>query len=695
MPIAAGRRRSPVYTGNGVTRQFDAPFRVLSTRDVRVFVKDLENNVRELTWGVDYTVSIPQADTSAIVHLSNPLPNGHKLLIIGGAPYEQPTAFSDASTIRPSTLTRALDRLAIQVQQLDDRVTEAVVRPPFAAADTTPRVLLGDGTAPLANHAIPRTGGGQLTGQVELTAAPTSPQHLATKGYVDSQDALLVPRTGNVTVTGQITMTAAPTNDQHLATKGYVDTRVQQGGSGGGLPDAPSDGVAYVRRNAGWVSADARYVGLLPSAAAIPAGTTAQRPASPPAGATRWNTTTGLLEVYGGTSWIGIGAGGEDRLRWADTAADLGGGSGFTWPGLYRRTGANSWAFEPRLNPGLAYRHLPAPSGGGPANADPWSPVHVFGSAAPHTSLSAANLNLNAGKVLITVFTARDASPPPVASVTHPALSNFVTRDGRPTLDGTSWKGRVTVIEANCSGGAGTLTVNLEAESWVTICHVRHVAAGQIGAFLGVAQSNHVTNVPNVSVSRTGGSPKVDLALVHGLNSVENAIFNVSRDEASLQRGNISPWIRAASTSGANNIDDVQQTFSISTGQIAAGRAVILQWAGPGGSGGSADYTVTLDDLGKKLICQPGTTNVTLPVLTLPNGTDTNGQTGIEHFLAVEVPPNATLNLIRGTGASFWKGPNSGNVAGATVTSNATQRKLIGLITRHDGLWQIVSGEVD
>ena len=694
MPVPAGQRRSPIYTGNGVTRQFDAPFRVLSTRDVRVFVKDLENNVRELTWGVDYTVTIPQADTSTIVHLSNPLPNGHQLLIISGAPYEQPTAFTDASTIRPSTLTRALDRLAIQIQQLDDRVSEAVVRPPFAATDTTPRVLIGNGTAPLADHAIPRSGGGQLTGQVELTAAPTSPQHLATKSYVDSQNALLVPRTGNVTVTGQITMTAAPTNDQHLATKGYVDARIGQG-SGSGLPDAPSDDVAYVRRNASWVSADARYVGLLASAAAIPAGTTAQRPASPPTGATRWNTTTGLLEVYGGTSWIGIGAGGEDQLRWADTAADLGGGSGFLWPGLYRRTGPNTWAFEPRLNPGLVYRHLPAPSSGEPVNADPWSPVHVFGYSGVHTSVSAPNLTLVAGKVVIIAFTDHGSNPPSIDSITHPALSGFVTRDPIATYDNGSRRGLMSVVEAISSGGTGTLTVNFSSSSWVTICHVRHVAANRIGAFLGVTQSDYLQNVASVSISRTGGNPKVDLALIHAIPTVSAATFNVSRNASSLQEGNFNTWIRAASTSGAQNIDNVPQTFSFASGLIGHGRAALLQWAGPSGSSGNTDYTVTLNDLGKKLICQPGVTNLTLPVLSLPNGTDNNGQIGIEHFLAVEVPPNATLNLIRGTGATFWTGPNSGNVNQATVTSNATQRKLIGLITRHNGLWQVVSGEVD
>jgi hypothetical protein len=35
----------------------------------------------------------------------------------------------------------------------------------------------------------------------------------------------------------------------------------------------------------------------------LPAGTTAQRPASPATGQMRFNTTTSRVEVYNGTSW--------------------------------------------------------------------------------------------------------------------------------------------------------------------------------------------------------------------------------------------------------------------------------------------------------------------------------------------------------------------------------------------------------
>ena len=39
----------------------------------------------------------------------------------------------------------------------------------------------------------------------------------------------------------------------------------------------------------------------------VPAGTTAQRPASPTLGMWRFNTTLGYLEVYNGSSWVRFG----------------------------------------------------------------------------------------------------------------------------------------------------------------------------------------------------------------------------------------------------------------------------------------------------------------------------------------------------------------------------------------------------
>lgn len=61
-----------------------------------------------------------------------------------------------------------------------------------------------------------------------------------------------------------------------------------------------------------WVAAINTSVVLKTSStgsAQIPAGTTAQRDVAPATGSLRWNTTTSLVEVYTGSTWVGPNGG--------------------------------------------------------------------------------------------------------------------------------------------------------------------------------------------------------------------------------------------------------------------------------------------------------------------------------------------------------------------------------------------------
>lgn len=57
-------------------------------------------------------------------------------------------------------------------------------------------------------------------------------------------------------------------------------------------------------------------------AIAVPAGTTAQQPVSPPIGSNRFNTTTGVMEVYNGTCWQNINTPpiGSSYIQWFNVA---------------------------------------------------------------------------------------------------------------------------------------------------------------------------------------------------------------------------------------------------------------------------------------------------------------------------------------------------------------------------------------
>ncbi len=82
------------------------------------------------------------------------------------------------------------------------------------------------------------------------------------------------------------------------------------GNSGANLTVGIAGGFAFVINGNTNITGDLVGTGLIQGATGkfgteltIPSGTTATRPASPLAGSTRFNTDTGMLEVYSGTAW--------------------------------------------------------------------------------------------------------------------------------------------------------------------------------------------------------------------------------------------------------------------------------------------------------------------------------------------------------------------------------------------------------
>jgi hypothetical protein len=127
-----------------------------------------------------------------------------------------------------------------------------------------------NGTQFLPANFLPLTGG-TLTGLLTLGVAPSGPWDAATKKYVDDSITTVngnfanyLPLaggtlTGNVTFSsGMLALFADPASPMQAATKQYVDTKFA-----GliGIPDAPSDGTPYGRKNAVWVDVSRIDVG--------------------------------------------------------------------------------------------------------------------------------------------------------------------------------------------------------------------------------------------------------------------------------------------------------------------------------------------------------------------------------------------------------------------------------------------------
>lgn len=86
-------------------------------------------------------------------------------------------------------------------------------------------VLTGEITSHTHDTNYLKLSGGTLTNFLTLHADPTSALHAASKGYVDTADALKLNLSGG-TMTGFITLSADPSLALHAASKQYVDNQV-------------------------------------------------------------------------------------------------------------------------------------------------------------------------------------------------------------------------------------------------------------------------------------------------------------------------------------------------------------------------------------------------------------------------------------------------------------------------------------
>lgn len=132
MTVSATPRRSPTYTGNGTTVSFPFAFKVFGETDVSVVRADAAGIETVLMPGADFMVAV-NADQDATpggsVILTAAPSEATRITIVGSIPLDQPTDLPDGGAYRAQSVENALDRLAMQVQQVNDK-TERALRAP-------------------------------------------------------------------------------------------------------------------------------------------------------------------------------------------------------------------------------------------------------------------------------------------------------------------------------------------------------------------------------------------------------------------------------------------------------------------------------------------------------------------------------------------------------------------------------------
>jgi hypothetical protein len=128
MTVPATTRKAGPFTGNGSQTVFPFTFKIFATTDVKVTQADLSSVETVLSSG--YTVSMNSdqvASPGGSVTLTTALPTGYKLSLTGNLPYDQTLALPGGGNFNPTVLESDLDRVTMQLQQLNEAISRAVV----------------------------------------------------------------------------------------------------------------------------------------------------------------------------------------------------------------------------------------------------------------------------------------------------------------------------------------------------------------------------------------------------------------------------------------------------------------------------------------------------------------------------------------------------------------------------------------
>ena len=132
MAIQSEIRKSDLYAGNGVQKDFTFAFKLLKAEDAEVHIA-LAGESDTVLGARDFVCTLnsdQDVNPGGKITLNAPLPEGATLVVISGEAYVQPTVFTNRGAFFPTVLNDSLDRLTILCQQLLEKVKRAVTTDP-------------------------------------------------------------------------------------------------------------------------------------------------------------------------------------------------------------------------------------------------------------------------------------------------------------------------------------------------------------------------------------------------------------------------------------------------------------------------------------------------------------------------------------------------------------------------------------
>ena len=195
MTVASATAKSGPYTGNGSQTVFAYGFKIFANTELQVIRTSVAGADTTLTLTTDYTVSGVGADAGGNVTCTTAPASGEKITILRNVALTQLTDLRQQGGFYPEVHERVFDRLAMAVQQVNEKADRSVKVSPSAA--TTPDALLASIATSEANAAT--------SASSAATSAATASAAVLTVGVPS-----ITPFTGNGSQTVFSPLAATP-----------------------------------------------------------------------------------------------------------------------------------------------------------------------------------------------------------------------------------------------------------------------------------------------------------------------------------------------------------------------------------------------------------------------------------------------------------------------------------------------------
>jgi len=141
MTISAETAVAGPYNGDGSTTAFTFAFKCFSTSEIDIYVESSAGAQALQTLTTHYSVSLnsdQDASPGGTVTMVTAPASGAKLHIVSGAPYTRTDTFSNSGGFYPNVLNDARDKTTLQIQQIKDMLSRAVIGPVGESVDQIP-----------------------------------------------------------------------------------------------------------------------------------------------------------------------------------------------------------------------------------------------------------------------------------------------------------------------------------------------------------------------------------------------------------------------------------------------------------------------------------------------------------------------------------------------------------------------------